>query len=87
MIDYKYPTIASGATPIESAGHAPDKELLREEQWRKFWVHGLNIYSHQESGFNNLTILAIALAKSKIEEIKDWRNRSLKKSKIKEVED
>jgi hypothetical protein len=26
MIDYKYPTIASGATPIGSAGHAPDED-------------------------------------------------------------
>jgi hypothetical protein len=32
--------------------------------------HGLNIYSHQESGFKNSMILAIALAKPKIEEIK-----------------
>jgi hypothetical protein len=29
MIDYKYPTIASGATPIGSADRAPDEELLR----------------------------------------------------------
>jgi hypothetical protein len=36
MIDYKYPTIASGATPIRSTGRAPDEELLREEQGRKF---------------------------------------------------
>jgi hypothetical protein len=35
MIDYKYPTIASGATPIGSAGHAPDEDLLWEDhQWR-----------------------------------------------------
>jgi hypothetical protein len=60
MIDYKYPTIATGATPIRSAGHAPDEELLREERQRKFRVHGLNIYSHQEHGFKNPTILAIA---------------------------
>jgi hypothetical protein len=26
MIDYKYPTIASGVTPIRSAGRAPDEE-------------------------------------------------------------
>jgi hypothetical protein len=26
MIDYKYPTIASGATPIGSAEHAPDRK-------------------------------------------------------------
>jgi hypothetical protein len=31
MIDNKYPTIASGATPIGSAGRAPDEELLQEE--------------------------------------------------------
>jgi hypothetical protein len=47
MIDYKYPTIASGATPIGSAGRAPDEELLREDyEWRKgrkFRVHKLNI--------------------------------------------
>jgi hypothetical protein len=28
MIDYKYPTIASGATPIRNAGRAPDEDLL-----------------------------------------------------------
>jgi hypothetical protein len=28
-------------------------------------------YSHRESGFKNPTILAIALAKSKVEEIED----------------
>jgi hypothetical protein len=39
MIDYKYPTIASGATPIGSAGRALDEELLQEEQERKFRVH------------------------------------------------
>jgi hypothetical protein len=67
MIDYKYPTIALGATPIGSAGRAPDEEeLLREEQGRKFQVHGLNIYSHRESGFKNPTILAIAF---KVEDI------------------
>jgi hypothetical protein len=43
MIDYKYPTIASGATPIGSAGRAPDEELLREERQRKFRVYELNI--------------------------------------------
>jgi hypothetical protein len=79
MIDYKYPTIASGATPIRSAGHAPDEELLREKRGNKFRVHchwqapanKLDIYSHRESGFKNLTISAIALAKPKIEEVED----------------
>jgi hypothetical protein len=101
MIDYKYPTIASEATPIGSAGRAPDEELFWEEQGKKIRVHGLNIYSHWESGFKNPKILAIAfevegmwsrrLKKSKIEEIEDfkkskfWRNWSLKKSKIEEL--
>jgi hypothetical protein len=31
MIDYKYPTIASRATPIGSAGRAPDEDLLQED--------------------------------------------------------
>jgi hypothetical protein len=95
MIDYKYPTIALGATRIGSAGRAPDKELLREERWRKFWFHyrwqapenKLDISLPSESGFKNSTISAIALAKSKIEEIKDCRNWSLQKSKFKEVQD
>jgi hypothetical protein len=35
MIDYKYPTIASGAAPIGSAGRAPDEDLLQEDyEWR-----------------------------------------------------
>jgi hypothetical protein len=35
MIDYKYPTIASGATPIRSADRAPDEEILWEDnEWR-----------------------------------------------------
>jgi hypothetical protein len=39
MIDYKYPTIISGATPIGSAGRAPDEKYfektMNEEQGRK----------------------------------------------------
>jgi hypothetical protein len=34
MIDYKYPTIASGATPIRSAGRAPDEKILQEGKKR-----------------------------------------------------
>jgi hypothetical protein len=30
MIDYKYPTIASGATPIRSAGCAPDEKYFEK---------------------------------------------------------
>jgi hypothetical protein len=66
MIDYKYPTKALGATPIGSAGRAPDEELLQEERGRKFRVHGLNIYSHRESEFKNSTNLAITF---KVEDI------------------
>jgi hypothetical protein len=32
MIDYKYPTIASGATPIGSAGRAPDEKNTSRRQ-------------------------------------------------------
>jgi hypothetical protein len=42
MIDYKYPTIASGATPIGSAGRAPDEKLLREDK-EENRVHKLDI--------------------------------------------
>jgi hypothetical protein len=61
MIVYKYPTIALGATPIGSANHSPDEELLREDNARrtmkkifesiigsKHHTHGLDIFSHQE---------------------------------------
>jgi hypothetical protein len=30
MIDYKYPTIASGATPIGSAECAPDRKIKEQ---------------------------------------------------------
>jgi hypothetical protein len=40
----------------------------KEENLR---VHGLEIYSHWESGCKNSMISAIALAKSKIEENED----------------
>jgi hypothetical protein len=39
MIDYKYPTIASGAIPTGSTGRAPDKKYfektMNEEQGKK----------------------------------------------------
>jgi hypothetical protein len=90
MINYKYPTIASGATPIGSAGRAPNEELLWEGRGRKFRIHyrgkhqkiNSTFYSHRESGFKNPMILAIAF------EVEDWRNwmieevREFKKSKI-----
>jgi hypothetical protein len=90
MINYKCPTIASGATPIGSAGRAPDEKYfektMNEEQGENLRVHELDIYSHQESRFKNPMILAIAfeveLKKSKIS-----RSQRLKKSKFEEVKD
>jgi hypothetical protein len=65
------------------------EKIINEERGRKFRVHcrwqapenKLDIYSHRERGFKNPTILAIALAKSKIEELE-----GSKKSKIEEIE-
>jgi hypothetical protein len=31
MIDYMYPTIASVATPIGSAEHAPDRKIKKKQ--------------------------------------------------------
>jgi hypothetical protein len=31
MIDYKYPTIASGATPIGSTERAPDRKKKKQQ--------------------------------------------------------
>jgi hypothetical protein len=81
MIDYKYPTIASGATPIGSTGRAPNEELLREERGRKFQVHELNIYSHRERTFQEVEEIE-DFRKSKFAEVKD-----MKKSKFEEVKD
>jgi hypothetical protein len=36
------------------------KSYFEKNEEEKFRVHGLNIYSHRESGFKNPTILAIA---------------------------
>jgi hypothetical protein len=86
MIDYKYPTIASGATPIGSADRAPDEDLLWEDhQWRA-----------RKKILSPLSVEVEEL-KSKIQEVKGWRNlrfqevevwtsQRLKKSKIEEVE-
>jgi hypothetical protein len=35
MPDYKYPNIDSGATPIESAGHAPDRKTISRKNSTK----------------------------------------------------
>jgi hypothetical protein len=73
MIDYKYPTIASGATPIGSASRSPDEKntsrrqrVKNEEENFESIVGGKHqkinstFHSHRESGFKNPTILAIA---------------------------
>jgi hypothetical protein len=54
MPGYKYPNIDSGATPIGSAGRAPDRKT------NIFDFMDSTFYSHRESGFGNSTILAIA---------------------------
>jgi hypothetical protein len=77
MIDYEYPTIASRATPIGSAGRAPEEESLWGEWGRKFRGHELDIYSHRESGFKNPKISG-----SRRIEIKNWINQ-----RFQEVED
>jgi hypothetical protein len=88
MIDYKYPTIASGATPIGSAGRAPDEELLREGRGRKFWVHGLEISLpsgvriQEPEDFRKSKSWSKKLEKSKIS-----GSQSVKKSKFEEVKD
>jgi hypothetical protein len=45
MIGYKYPTIASGATPIGSAERAPGRTLKKQEEKEimKMWYKPLNI--------------------------------------------
>jgi hypothetical protein len=53
---------------------------MNGEKGRKFRFH-----SHRESRFKNPKISAIALAKSKFEEVKVIRSRRLKKSKIEEI--
>jgi hypothetical protein len=68
MIDYKYPTIASGATPIGSAGRAPDEKYFeknKEENFEsiiggKHQKMNSTFHSRRESRFKNPTILAIA---------------------------
>jgi hypothetical protein len=80
MIDYKYPTIASGATPIRSAGRAPDEELLREERGRKFRVH-----CRWQAPENKLDIFTpIGRADSRTQRFQEVEEL---KSKIQEVED
>jgi hypothetical protein len=90
MIDYKYPTIASGATPIGSAGRAPDEELLREERGRKFRVHyrwqapenKLDISLPSGERIQELDDFGYCISQVEIEEIED-----LKKLKFEEAED
>jgi hypothetical protein len=50
-------------------------------------INELDIYFHQESGFKNLTILAIPLANQDIRSRRIEEIKVFKKSKFKEVED
>jgi hypothetical protein len=64
MIDYKYPTIASGATPIGSAGRASDEKYFKKNEEENFEsiVGGKHrkinsaFHSHRESRFKNSKI-------------------------------
>jgi hypothetical protein len=88
MIDYKYPTIASGATPIGSAGRAPDEKLFREERGRKFRVHELDI--SLPSGAQIQEPEDFGKSKNwsrRLKKLKIWRNQRFKKSKIEAFED
>jgi hypothetical protein len=85
MPGYKYSNIDSGATPIGSAGRAPDRNQFREtlqKEMKKKKLgaydrlqvpdHSLGGYSHRESRFKNPKIS---------------RSRRLKKLMFEEVED
>jgi hypothetical protein len=64
MIDYKYPTIASGATLRRSSMNKyfekSEEENFESIVGGKHQRHRLDIYSHRERGFKNPTILGIA---------------------------
>jgi hypothetical protein len=60
MIDYKYPTIASGATLRRSLMKSKE-ENFESIIGGKHQKINSTFYSHRESGFKNPTILAIAL--------------------------
>jgi hypothetical protein len=77
MIDYKYPTIASGATPIGSAGRAPDEKYFEktrnEEQGRKSssWTRHFTPIGRADSRTRRFQ--EVEELKSKIEEMKVFK--------------
>jgi hypothetical protein len=78
MIDYKYPTIASEATPISSGALVahPMKNYFEKNEEENF-----------ESMDSTFTPIGSAYFKqSKIEEIEVWRSQRYVKSKIEEIE-
>jgi hypothetical protein len=100
MIDYKYPTIASRATPVGSTGRAPDEDLLWEDhQWRarKKISSPLSVASTRNkldislpSGERIQEPKDFRKSKNWIQKLKKWkfsRIWSLMKSKIEEVEE
>jgi hypothetical protein len=56
------------------------ERIINEERGRKFRVHGLNIYSHQERRFEEVEEIE-DFKKSKFAEVED-----MKKSKFEEIE-
>jgi hypothetical protein len=97
MIGYKYSNIDSGATPIGSAGRAPDKKLLRRRSSMKSEEEKFRVHCRWQAPENKLDILHPSggqiqepkdfrksknWRKQRFQEVKVWWNRRLKKSKI-----
>ena len=57
-LGYKYPTVASGATPIESAGRAPDKIVLQRSRRSLLALEERRPESSSSSDANNLRAYA-----------------------------
>jgi hypothetical protein len=79
MIGYKYPTIASGATPIGSAGRAPDKKYFEKNEEENF--ESIIGGKHQKM---NSTFTPIGSADSRTRRFQEVKEL---KSKIQEVKD
>jgi hypothetical protein len=89
MIDYKYPIIASRATPIESAGRTPDEDLLWEDhQWRiKKKIRFYYRWQASETLTQNLLPSREQIQEPDdfshcISQVEDWRNRRFQEVKV-----
>jgi hypothetical protein len=49
MIDYKYPTIASGATPIGSAERTPDRKKESAMKMKKATIETVRAAQHLDN--------------------------------------